>query len=912
MSEAGEINVRDLRNTQASPASAAPPHDEEAETSVLGAIMLAERWIDTISVDVHLQPDDFYRPRHRLIFSAMLQLQNASEPIDTLTVAARLTETGQLEEAGGRDYIETLVEGIPAIGNTKQYGQIVKENSLLRGLLRASQMIQESIATREGDPKELLELAQQRVFEVAQDSQSGELVQLSEILHEELEKLEKQALDGNALTGTPTGFRDLDELTGGLQPGNLIIVAARPSMGKSTLAMNIAENAAMKGFPVAIFSLEMSKSELAQRFLSSIAKIDGDAMRKGKLPKSKWPDVMRAADELSKTPLWIDDSSDINILELRAKARRLHGKAMGTNPDGKGLGLVIVDYLQLLRANDGRDSRVEQVAQMSRGLKILARELEVPVIAVSQLSRAVESRTPPRPQLSDLRECVTGDTLVWLADGRRVPIERLVGDETNVLTLSDDNRIGFARCDKVWSVGEREVFEINLASGKSIRATAKHRMLAWDGWKELKDLNVDDRLAIASAVPQPTRPVRWPDARVALLGQMIGDGSYLSGQPMRFTSATDSNSDVVRRAAEQEFGCDVKRYDYSKNWHQLLISGNGNRWAPRGVNAWFRELGIFNQRSHEKRIPEAAFCLGDRQIGLLLQHLWATDGSIWVGIRGDGRRMSRVAYSTSSQKLASDVSALLLRLGISSRINRSREMHHVLVSGVRSQRRFTEVVGAFGPRVVQLQALQEHLSQTRPGENVDTLPTEVWDVVKASMASESVSQRAMAQARGTSYGGSSHFKFAPSRETVREYAEILDSNKLRDATENDLFWDRIVSIQPVGVETVYDLTVPRTANWIANEGVITHNSGQIEQDADVVSFIYREEYYLREESERPGIADVIVAKHRNGPVADVELTFMNRFPKFSNLPRGGQHAQAPDRYQPGPAEDPGPEEEYEF
>lgn len=492
MSE-NEINVRDMRSTQAPPASAAPPHDEEAETSVLGAIMLAERWIDTISVDVHLQPDDFYRPRHRLIFAAMLQLQSASEPIDTLTVAARLTETGQLEEAGGRDYIETLVEGIPAIGNTKQYGQIVKENSLLRGLLRASQMIQESIATREGDPKELLELAQQRVFEVAQDSQSGELVQLSEILHEELEKLEKQALEGNALTGTPTGFRDLDELTGGLQPGNLIIVAARPSMGKSTLAMNIAENAAMRGFPVAIFSLEMSKSELAQRFLSSIAKIDGDAMRKGKLPKNKWPDVMRAADELSKTPLWIDDSSDINILELRAKARRLHGKAMGTNPDGKGLGLVIVDYLQLLRANDGRDSRVEQVAQMSRGLKILARELNVPVIAVSQLSRAVESRTPPRPQLSDLRE-----------------------------------------------------------------------------------------------------------------------------------------------------------------------------------------------------------------------------------------------------------------------------------------------------------------------------------------------------------------------------------------------------------------------------------SGQIEQDADVVSFIYREEYYLREESERPGIADVIVAKHRNGPVADVELTFMNRFPKFSNLPRGGQHAQQPDRYQPGPAEDPGPEEEYDF
>ncbi|MGB1582776.1 MAG: replicative DNA helicase, partial [Solirubrobacterales bacterium] len=383
-------------------AGGVPPHDEEAETSVLGSIMLAERWLDTISVEVHLQPDDFYRPRHRLIYRAMIELQAKSEPIDTLTVSAQLTETGLLEEAGGKDYIETLVERIPAIGNTKHYGQIVKENSLLRGLLRASQEIQESIATREGDPKELLERAQQRVFEVAQDSQTGELVQIGEVLHEELEKLEKQSLEGNALTGTPTGFRDIDELTGGFQPGNLIIIAARPSMGKSALVTNIAENAALAGFPVALFSLEMSKTELAQRFISSHAKIDGDALRKGKIKKDRWPAVMRSAEELSNAPLWIDDSSDINILELRAKARRLHGKSLGK--DGQGLGLIIVDYLQLLRANDGRDSRVEQVAQISRGLKILARELNVPVIGVSQLSRAVESRNPPKPQLSDLRE----------------------------------------------------------------------------------------------------------------------------------------------------------------------------------------------------------------------------------------------------------------------------------------------------------------------------------------------------------------------------------------------------------------------------------------------------------------------------------------------------------------------------
>lgn len=390
----------------AAPGAGVPPHDEEAEASVLGAIMLADRWLDTITVDVHLRAADFYRPRHREIFAAMLSLGEASEPIDTLTVANRLTETGKLEEAGGRDYIETLVTRIPAIVNTKQYAQIVKENALLRGLARAGQEIQESVTARQGDTRELLERAQQRVFEVAQDNQSGELVQLSAILHDEIDALEQQSLHGSTVTGTPTGFRDIDELTGGLQGGNLIVIAARPSMGKSALVTNIAENAALAGYPVAVFSLEMSKTELSQRFISSQARLSGDAMRKGQIKQTDWPKVLEAAQTFDAADLYIDDSSDINITELRAKARRLHGKFRDVNEKtGKsGLGLIIVDYLQLLRAIDSRDGRVEQVAQMSRGLKILARELNVPVIAVSQLSRAVESRTPPRPQMSDLRE----------------------------------------------------------------------------------------------------------------------------------------------------------------------------------------------------------------------------------------------------------------------------------------------------------------------------------------------------------------------------------------------------------------------------------------------------------------------------------------------------------------------------
>jgi replicative DNA helicase len=254
---------------------------------------------------------------------------------------------------------------------------------------------------RGGEPRELSERGEKLLFEVAHKEQASDFRLLSEILHEEVDRLEKLSTGELEMTGTPSGFRDIDSVTGGFQPGNLIIFAARPAMGKSALVANIAENVAMKhNRAVAFFSLEMSEVELAQRFIACRARISGDKLRKGQVSQKDWPKVVRACNELEQAPLWFDDSSDLGILDLRAKARRLHAQEQ----DRGGLGLVIVDYLQLMRSDDSRANRVEQVAQMSRGLKILARELEVPVLAISQLSRAPEQRTPPKPQLSDLRE----------------------------------------------------------------------------------------------------------------------------------------------------------------------------------------------------------------------------------------------------------------------------------------------------------------------------------------------------------------------------------------------------------------------------------------------------------------------------------------------------------------------------
>jgi replicative DNA helicase len=402
------MDARTISNGAQGPpphAGAAPPHSIEAEQSVLGAILLSERVHYALVIEEALRPEDFYRERHRVIYESMMALYDQSEPIDVLTVTEHLRSRGKLEEAGGPAQIDELTAAVPAVGNLRRYGKIVKEHSLLRRLLTATYDIQASVHGHDAEPREIVERAEKTMLEVAHDDRQKDFRAVGEVLHEEIDKWQALAAEGRSMTGTPSGFIDLDAITGGFQPGNLVIIAARPSMGKSALVTNMAENVALnheRPRPVALFSLEMSEAELAQRFIASQASIKGDDLRKGRLKdESKWKRVLKVAGEYDASPLFVDDSSDIGILDVRAKARRLHQQTLARYG---GLGLVIVDYLQLMRADTRVENRVQQVGEISRGLKILARELQVPVIALSQLSRGVESRTDKRPMLSDLRE----------------------------------------------------------------------------------------------------------------------------------------------------------------------------------------------------------------------------------------------------------------------------------------------------------------------------------------------------------------------------------------------------------------------------------------------------------------------------------------------------------------------------
>ena len=854
-----------------------PPQSLEAEEAVLGALLL-DRGAIHQAMEL-LEPEQFYAPKNAEIFSSMVGLYQRGDAVDLVTLSEELKKRGTLDSAGGSSYLGSLQASVATGANVAHYARIVIEKATLRGMISAAGKIVENCYEGREDPADVLDRAEAEIMSISQGRLKQGFQQVKDILMSSFEEIQKQYQSKGALTGVPTGYTRLDEMTGGMQAGDMIIVAARPSMGKTALCLNIAQTAAIEHKKkVAIFSLEMSKEALVQRLLTSEARVNAHQLRTGHLRDDDWQLLTEAAGHLASAPIFIDDSAASTVLEMRAKARRLQSQ--------HGLDMVIVDYLQLMRATGRSDNRQQEITEISRGLKALAKELSVPVMALSQLSRAVVQRGgDKRPMLSDLRECVTGDTLVCLSDGRRVAIEELVGDSPELIAVDEDGKLFSTKSEIVWPVGEREVYEVKLGSGRSIKTTADHRLLGARGWIKVGELKDGDRLATARSLPEPKNPLRWPELRVALLGQLIGDGSFLSGQPMRYTTQSEENSETVREAAEAEFGCTVKRYAGRRNWHQLLISGNGNRWHPEGVNKWLRDLGVFNQRSHEKRIPKDAFRLSNDQIALLLKHLWATDGSIVV--RQPGSRGSHtIYYSTNSPGLAADVLALLSRLGVIARILVSRKGEYrpsnsVMITGVEDQLRFLNLVGAYGPRVPQAENLQKALHAVESNTNVDTLPVEFFDDVRAVMVASGVSHREMAERRGTSYGGSAHFKFAPSRETFSEYAQILDDDDLMKMAESDLFWDRVSSVDFLGIEKVYDLTVPGPACWLA-DGIVSHNSGALEQDADVVMFINRPEMYDDSDMDTEGVAEIIIGKQRNGPTGSLKLTFVKDYTRFEN------------------------------
>jgi len=378
-----------------------PPFSTEAETAVLGG-MLIDREAVTRAVE-HLQDGMFYREGNRRLYRAMIRLFERGDVVDVITVSEELKKTGELDGAGGFDYLGQLVDAVPTAANIEYHARIIRDKAVLRRLIeQSSQIIRDVYDQGERNVAEILDQAEGRIFQVAESQQREGFVWIKEVLWKTFEHIERLQESDTGITGVPTGFTDLDRMTTGLQKGDLCIVAARPSMGKTAFALNMAATAAIVNqVPVAIFSLEMSAEQLVQRLLCAEGRIDAQKLRRGRLSQEEHQRLAGAAGHLNTAPIWIDDQPGANVLEIRAKARRLQSELRA---DDKELGMIVIDYMQLMSGSGNSESRVQEVSQISRGLKSLARELDVPVVALSQLSRGPEQRTDKRPMLSDLRE----------------------------------------------------------------------------------------------------------------------------------------------------------------------------------------------------------------------------------------------------------------------------------------------------------------------------------------------------------------------------------------------------------------------------------------------------------------------------------------------------------------------------
>jgi replicative DNA helicase len=507
-----------------------PPQNLEAEMAVLGSILVDREMMPTVSEII--QAVDFYAVNHESIYTALLQLYERGEPLDKITVAEELRRRDLLERVGGLPYLSALMETVPTAASAEYYAKIVREKSALRGLIHAGSMITKIGFEAEEDVDGALDRSEQIVFEVGRRQRTGQFMPINPLLKQAFEQIDRLYHSHGDRTGVTSGFRDIDEYTAGFQPGNFIILAARPAMGKTSMALTMAVAAGRETQkPVAIFSLEMTSDELVQRLLSAEARIDSQSLRRAKIRDHEWEKISEGMSALSQIPIFIDDSGSLTVTEVRSRCRRLQS--------ADGLSAVFIDYLQLLRptATSRNANRNDELSEICRILKATAKDLQIPIIALAQLNRGVESRNDKRPMLSDLRDCLAGDACVVDAEtGARVPVRDIVENDRRFNVWAVDERLHLVRRPIVdaWHVGVRRVYELTTQSGRRLRATAGHRLLTVAGWKKLGELEKDDAIAVPRGYEAPQREMA-----------VLQRGASTSGSP--YAAAAES-ADLARLA----------------------------------------------------------------------------------------------------------------------------------------------------------------------------------------------------------------------------------------------------------------------------------------------------------------------------------------------------------------------------
>jgi replicative DNA helicase len=555
------------------------------------------------------------------------------------------------------------------------------------------------------------------------------------------------------------------------------------------------------------------------------------------------------------------------------------------------LKLVVIDYMQLMSSGKKVESRQQEVSEFSRSIKLLAKELEVPVVAISQLNRGPEQRTDKRPMISDLREsgCLPASTRILRADnGSESTLGELLasGEQPLVWSLDERMRMVARPMVKVFPSGRKKVFRVRMASGRQVEATGNHPFMTVDGWIPLEKLAVEDRVATPRVVPEPVQTERLPEHEIIMLAHMIGDGSCVKRQPIRYASVDEANLSVVTEAASY-FGITAVRDEYPAarvTTLRLRAPERLTHGKRNPIAAWLDGLGLFGLRSYEKFVPRPIFALPTDQVALFLRHLWATDGSVRWDATG---KQARVYYASTSRRLIDDVAQLLLRVGVHCRIKTVRksgyrDCYHLTIDGSENQTTFLRDVGVHGQRGELAKAALIELEPMVRNTNVDTIPKEVWTQVRTLLSAKQITHREFSAAMASRFCGSTMWKRSPSRSRLARVANVLDDADIEMLATNDVFWDKVVEIVDLGEQDVYDGTVPGTHNFIA-DGIAVHNS--LEQDADMVILLHRPDAFERDDP-RAGEADIILGKHRNGPTSTITVAHQLHLSRFVDMARG--------------------------
>ena len=1172
-----------------------PPQDIAAEQCVLGGMLLSKDAVaDVVEV---IREADFYRPAHQAVFRAITDLFAKGEPADAVTVAHALTESGDLARVGGAAYLHTLVASVPTATNASYYAGIVRDTAVRRRLVDAGTRIAQWAYAGEGEVDMVVDRAQAEVFDVTSLRSSEDYLPLADIMDGAVAEIEATASRGGEMVGVPTGFVDLDRLTNGLHAGQLIIVAARPAIGKalaldtaiptptgwstmgelragdqvlgpdgrptaivattdvmtdrpcylvefsdgsnlvadaehqwqvtlsgksapevrttrelrswisrwdgsafplmpevspvelpaadlpidpyalgvwlacnddpeavrdpevdmwldgrdraltsvsaiagewgiaangflprpylrasvaqrrallaglldvaggvdaagavmvsvasrpvardlyellstlgisaamsvgpvrgrrpqatvritftsddpvfrlhhkdvlhkerwgqyaigpaqqrfmtavtpipsvpvrcievdneshvylaghgmvpthnSTLGLDIARSASIKhGLASVIFSLEMSRNEIVMRLLSAEAQVPLHNMRSGKMHDPEWRKIASRQGVLHEAPLYVDDSPNMTMTEIRAKCRRLKQRA--------DLRLVIVDYMQLMTSGKKVESRQQEVSEFSRSLKLLAKELEVPVIAISQLNRGPETRNDKKPMLSDLREsgCLTAETRVIRADtGREVTLGELHDDgarDVPVWALDDSLRYGVHTLTHVFPTGHREVFRVRTASGRELHATANHPLLTHTGWTAVGDLVPGMAVGTVRHVPPPLELRDMDHDELILLAHLLGNGAVTTDTDIEYRSASASNLSAVSEAARRRFAVAVGRADNRR--HSVLHLSPPVDGGADPIREW-RDQTM--HRGSEAAVPAAVFSAPKPQVTVFLRHLWAAGGTI---SRHPSGSRGAIHFVTASRRLADDVARLLLRFGVPAQVTAvpaaDGQVFRVAIIDPADQKVFLRRIGGYGVLARPAAELLGALESRAGGGPEDPATRDLWQEVREVLAGADLGdleQRAAAAVAvderldHPEMDADDDIVRLPDSEALhlQRLARVLDTGEMDLIATNDILWDDIVSIESIGTRDVFDATVLGCHNFIA-DGVAVHNS--LEQDADMVVLIHREDAYDKDSS-RLGEADLIVAKHRNGPTDTVTVAFQGHYSRFVDMAR---------------------------